>query len=38
MNLIADFKLNDGKTFGVVTAYCKGRTLCPSWINNPLKL
>jgi RHS repeat-associated protein len=38
VHVIVDFKVTNGKTFGVVTAYCDGPVRCPGWINNPLRL
>ncbi len=38
VKMVVDFKSVNGKTFGLVTTYCLGTTVCPSWINNPVKL
>jgi RHS repeat-associated protein len=38
VRLVVDFKVNSGRTFGLVTAFCVGVTLCPNWINSDVKL
>lgn len=29
----AGFPTPDGRPIGTITAYCRGQTLCPDWIN-----
>ena len=38
MTLVVDLKTTNGRTFGLVTGYCVGMQVCPSWINNDVKL
>jgi hypothetical protein len=35
VRMVVNFRSTGGRTFGLVTMYCEGRTVCPSWINNP---
>lgn len=32
--VVVDFRSVSGGTFGLVTGYCVGMTVCPTWVNN----
>lgn len=35
VRVVHDFRrLSDGRPFGVVTAYCTGKTVCPDWVKD----
>ena len=38
VRLVVNFRQVSGKTFGLVTAYCLGSVVCPSWINSDIKV
>lgn len=31
---VVDFRNYDGDPYGVVTSYCDGMTVCPTWVNS----
>ncbi|MGE4113587.1 MAG: DNRLRE domain-containing protein [Candidatus Nanopelagicales bacterium] len=38
VKMVVDFRVSDGRTFGLVTLHCVPTTRCPDWINSNLKL